>query len=106
MPGRWFIVRPSQQANPHYLAAFFNSAYGKQLVSGKLVGAAQKHFNVTAAKDVLLALPSVAEQRETAAKIDAFRLETQRLESIYQKKLAALDELKKSLLHRAFAGKL
>lgn len=32
--------------------------------------------------------------------------ETQRLESIYQQKLAALDELKKSLLHQAFSGQL
>ncbi len=30
--------------------------------------------------------------------------ETQRLESIYQRKLAALDALKKSLLHQAFSG--
>jgi type I restriction enzyme, S subunit len=32
--------------------------------------------------------------------------ETQRLESLYQRKLAALDELKKSLLHQAFSGEL
>ena len=33
-------------------------------------------------------------------------IETQRLESLYQRKLAAFDELKKSLLHRAFSGQL
>jgi len=32
--------------------------------------------------------------------------ETQRLESIYREKLAALDELKQSLLHQAFSGQL
>jgi len=32
--------------------------------------------------------------------------ETQRLESIYRQKSAALDELKKSLLHQAFSGEL
>ena len=32
--------------------------------------------------------------------------ETQRLESLDQQKLVALDELKKSLLHRAFSGQL
>jgi type I restriction enzyme S subunit len=46
------IVRPSKEVNPHFLAAFFNSAFGKQLVLGKIVGAAQKHFNITAAKEV------------------------------------------------------
>ena len=32
--------------------------------------------------------------------------ETQRLESIYQQTLAALEELKKPLLHQAFSGAL
>ncbi len=35
-----------------------------------------------------------------------FDEETQRLESIYQQKLAALDALKKSLLDQAFTGQL
>ena len=34
------------------------------------------------------------------------RAETQRLESLYRQKLAALDALKKSLLDRAFSGLL
>jgi len=34
------------------------------------------------------------------------RSRTQHLESLYQQKLAALDELKKSLLHQAFSGAL
>ncbi len=32
--------------------------------------------------------------------------ETQRLEAIYERKLAALEALKKSLLHHAFTGQL
>ena len=39
-------------------------------------------------------------------KLDALSEETRRLESIYQQKLAALDELKKSLLHQAFSGEI
>ena len=100
------IVRPSKEVNPHFLAAFFNSAFGKQLVLGKIVGAAQKHFNITAAKEVMLHVPPISEQRTIIARVDDLREETQRLESIYQQKLAALDELKKSLLHQAFTGEL
>ena len=51
-------------------------------------------------------LPSVKTQNELAAKLDELATETQRLESIYQQKLAALDSLKKSLLHQAFSGQL
>ena len=43
---------------------------------------------------------------ELSHKLDALREETQRLESIYQRKLAALEALKKSLLHQAFSGQL
>lgn len=51
-------------------------------------------------------LPGVEKQKELAAKLDVLHEETQRLETIYQQKLAALDELKKSLLHKAFNGEL
>ena len=39
-------------------------------------------------------------------KLEGLREETQRLESIYQQKIAALEALKKSLLHQAFTGQL
>ncbi|MFC1835510.1 restriction endonuclease subunit S, partial [Thermodesulfobacteriota bacterium] len=100
------IVRPDKELNPHFLAAFFNSAFGKQLVLGKIVGAAQKHFNITAVKKVMLHVPPMPEQRAIVAKVDELREETLRLESIYQQKIAALDELRKSLLHKAFTGEL
>ena len=48
----------------------------------------------------------IEEQKHIVAKLDALREETQRLESIYQRKLAALEALKKSLLHQAFTGNL
>jgi type I restriction enzyme S subunit len=51
-------------------------------------------------------LPDVKIQKELAAKLDSLHEETQRLESIYQRKLAALEALKKSLLHQAFTGQL
>ncbi len=39
-------------------------------------------------------------------RFDELVVEVKRLETIYQQKLAALDELKKSLLHKAFSGEL
>jgi type I restriction enzyme S subunit len=49
---------------------------------------------------------SLDEQKEIVAKLDALSEETQRLAAIYERKVAALEELKKSLLHRAFNGEL
>ncbi len=51
-------------------------------------------------------LPRIQEQVRIAARLDALAEDTQRLSEICEKKLAALDELKRSLLHRAFAGEL
>jgi type I restriction enzyme S subunit len=51
-------------------------------------------------------LPDLKKQKTLAANLDEIHEETQRLESLYQRKVAALDELKKSLLHRAFSGQL
>jgi type I restriction enzyme S subunit len=55
---------------------------------------------------VILPIPPLNKQREIAQQFDIISAETQRLESIYQRKIAALDELKRSLLHRAFSGEL
>jgi type I restriction enzyme S subunit len=49
---------------------------------------------------------TLREQKAIVARLDAMLAETQRLATIYERKLAALDELKKSLLHQAFSGKL
>ncbi|MBU3694504.1 MAG: restriction endonuclease subunit S, partial [Rhodocyclaceae bacterium] len=100
------IVKPGPEVDAHYLAAFFNSAFGKGTVGGKLVGAAQKHFNVGAAKDVVLHLPPLQEQRAIVAAAMNIRKEAERLANVLGRKLAALDELKQSLLHQAFSGQL
>ena len=39
-------------------------------------------------------------------KLDALSLETKKLEAIYQQKINDLEELKKSVLQKAFAGEL
>jgi type I restriction enzyme S subunit len=51
-------------------------------------------------------LPKPEQQKELAMKLDNLHEETQRLEALYSRKIAALDELKKALLHRAFSGEL
>ena len=50
--------------------------------------------------------PPVVEQKEIVEKLDALSEETQRLARLYEQKLAALEALKKSLLHQAFTGQL
>jgi type I restriction enzyme S subunit len=49
---------------------------------------------------------TIEHQKAVVERIRDFHRETQRLESIYQRKLAAIDEFKKSILHQAFSGEL
>ena len=53
-------------------------------------------------------VPKVSSQHQKYAveKLDALTQETQRLTCLYERKLAALEELKKSLLQQAFNGEL
>ncbi len=49
---------------------------------------------------------AISEQRKIVVELGDLREETQRLARLYERKLAALEALKKSLLHQAFSGEL
>lgn len=66
------IVRPAQSLNPWFLVAVLNSWWGRSSVAGNLVGAAQQHFNVGAAKAMEIALPPLCEQRRIASILSAY----------------------------------
>ena len=51
-------------------------------------------------------LPSMQEQQTIVQKLDALSSETKKLEAIYQQKITDLEELKKSVLQKAFSGEL
>ena len=65
-----------------------------------------QHFTGETLARFKLPLPPLTELRQPVTKFENLQAETQSLESIYQQKLTALDELKKSLLHQAFSGEL
>ncbi len=69
-------------------------------------GTTQKFVGLGYLRDFPINVPPLAKQLEVVESLDELSVETQRLESLYQRKLAALDELKKSLLHQAFSGML
>ena len=69
-------------------------------------GAAQQNLSLTQVRDLHIVQPPLAEQQKIVANLDALSEETQHLTRLYERKLAALEELKKSLLHQAFNGEL
>lgn len=101
------IHRKEDLLDADYLNYFLNSQtaidYGKTVVISSVN---QANINGTKLKSYPIPLPSISEQKIIVKKLDDLREETQRLANIYKRKLAALEALKKSLLHQAFAGKL
>jgi type I restriction enzyme S subunit len=89
-----------------FLMYLIGSAAFTSHILGVQTGIGVPHISGQQIKDFEFAKPSLVEQKAIAKNLNALREETQRLESIYQRKLAALDELKKSLLHQAFSGQL
>ena len=58
-------------------------------------------------REVEISFPkSINEQNAIVQKLDGFSAETTRLEAIYQQKINDLEELKKSVLQKAFNGAL
>jgi type I restriction enzyme S subunit len=91
---------------PDYLCHFMKcGASRKHLIDGG-TGTNIKSLNQQTLSALGIPFPPLEQQKALVAILDSLSAETQRLESIYRQKIVALDELKKSLLHRAFSGKL
>jgi type I restriction enzyme, S subunit len=72
-----------------------------------ITGAAQPKLNQKALNSIPIPIPdSVDEQAQVVDRLEAVAEQKDLLQSTYERKLAALDELKRSLLHKAFSGQL
>jgi type I restriction enzyme S subunit len=85
----------------------FNTQTVRKEIHGSASGVKVRHTSPTKIGQVVVAFPTTTiEQKRIVATLASLAEETQRLESLYQQKLTALDDLKKSLLHQAFSGQL
>ena len=98
------VVANPREADVGFVEYLLQSFKVRLQAKGK--GSAQANINMGTFENERFPFPSVTEQNRIVAKFDSLREETRRLESLYQHKLAALAELKKSLLHQAFTGQL
>jgi len=85
-----------------FVEVYINSIRIDDYVSGM----AQPKLNQAMLNKIPIPLPLLEEQQAIVRHLDALRAETQKLEAVYQKKITNLEELKKSILQKAFAGEL
>ena len=93
--------------NPSFLYLFFQSGiYWKNVTAG-ISGSAQGGFNATKLGKMMIHYPLDKKmQLKYVEQISDFKSHTNKITSNFKKKLNDLDELKKSLLQKAFSGEL
>ncbi|GAB5993705.1 restriction endonuclease subunit S [Aeromonas enteropelogenes] len=99
--------RFTEEVLPQYLCHFLKSSHiRRELVDGGN-GANIRSLNQGALSKLRINFPvALSEQEKIVEQLETMQSETQHLESLYQRKIAALDELKLSLLQQAFSGQL
>jgi type I restriction enzyme, S subunit len=69
-------------------------------------GSAIPQLTVPMIKDYKIPVPSIEEQKLIIEKAETLKQQKENLESVYLQKIEGLEELKKSILQKAFAGEL
>jgi type I restriction enzyme S subunit len=98
------IVVNDKLADNEYVEFLLQSF--KSFLKEKGKGTARDNINLGTFENQRFPFPALKRQKEISAMLNVLREETQRLSTIYERKLVALEALKKSLLHQAFTGQL
>ena len=102
------IIRPKKDVlDANFLNLLLTSKHYKdQLLFIGEQGSTRQAITKAQIEAFKIIFPDYKQQQSIVNKLDALRAETQKLEAIYKKKLDCLEELKKSVLQKAFAGEL
>jgi len=89
-----------------FLCYYLKSQKARKELVESGTGVNIKSLNQQTLSSIYVTYPNLFEQKSLVQKIDRLKSQTQSLESNYQQELDALDELKKSILQKAFNGEL
>ena len=95
-----------EKINPYFVAYCVGSGVSQEWLAGMKKGAAYVGINIEDLRNLPIYFPSQEDQERLVGHLDVLAAEVDSLASTYTRKLVALDDLKKSLLHNAFSGQL
>ena len=101
-----FFIRPLQDVNPVFLAHLLHSKKYREELESTATGTTMKNLSNKALSNLYVIIPPLNAQIGILNQLSDLDEQTKRLETIYQKKLTTLAELKQSILQKAFAGEL
>lgn len=100
------IIRLKEIVDEKYIMLILSTSRVKSILERESIGTTMNNLNQGILKNIEIAVPTLAEQRVIVSKFVTLSTDTKKLEAIYQKKLTNLEELKKSILQKAFNGEL
>jgi type I restriction enzyme S subunit len=100
------ILRPNKSLDSKFLYYFLISSPARKQIKLYDNGAAQPNLGAKSVAKYIIYFPEFSEQKNIVKKLDILAEETKKLETIYQRKLEAIAELKQSILEKAFTGQL
>ena len=101
------ITLEQSKCLPAYLHIYFlHHPIAKKYLLSKAKGAIMAGLNMGIIKELPLVLPSTEVQKNLVNQVSSLKENIERLETTYKHKISALDELKQSILQKAFNGEL
>lgn len=103
----YIVFRTNKDINREYLYYFLNrGTFRKEGAQNMLGAVGHKRVSKEFIENYPFSYPSLPEQQKIVEKLDALQQQTKQLEQIYTKKIKECDELKQSILQKAFRGEL
>jgi len=100
------IIANDRDLNGAFLFAYLSTQTVVDYVKERVNTLMQPNLSIIDLRLMPIPTPPRREQNKITEQLDSLREETQRLARLYERKLVALEALKKSLLHQAFTGEL
>ncbi|MEJ0015348.1 MAG: hypothetical protein WDN25_02075 [Acetobacteraceae bacterium] len=100
------IRTASKEVTPAYLIHFLKSKASREMLIESGDGANIASLNQQALSALPVTLPPIADQLAITDKIESIATAIKNLEIVYRRKLNHLEELKQSILRKAFSGEL
>ena len=101
-----YINVKSNTLNKYFLRHFLSSDIFQEYAWKEKTGAAIPNLGLKAMRDLKIPLPPLPEQKRIVKELDTLSEKVRQLQEIYTKQIADCDELKQSLLQKAFTGEL
>lgn len=100
-------LRPNQKiVIPNYIYLYTKSKEYEEFIRTSQAAAAQPNVNAEKYGNFEIPLPPLPEQKRIVKELDTLSEKVRQLQEIYTKQISNCDELKQSLLQKAFEGEL